>query len=64
METVKIEEEKGRETSGGPYFYVVEGNTLVHISEYAIRTYESKDEVVYDVPKSKVVEKVVNMHIC
>ena len=59
METVKIEEEKGRGTSGGPYFYVVEGNTLVHISEYAIRTYESKDEVVYEVPKSKVAEKVV-----
>jgi hypothetical protein len=39
VETVKIEEEKGRGTRGGPYFYVVEGNTLVHISEYAIRTY-------------------------
>jgi hypothetical protein len=39
VETVKIEEEKGRGTRGKPYFYVVEGNTLVHISEYAIRTY-------------------------
>jgi hypothetical protein len=58
-ETVKIEEEKGRGTRGGPYFYVAEGNTLVHISEYAIRTYEYEDKVVYEVLKSKVTGKVL-----
>jgi hypothetical protein len=57
-ETVKIEEEK-QGTHGGVYFYIVEGNTLVHISEYAIRTYKYKKKVMYDVLKSKVLGKVL-----
>lgn len=59
--TVKIKEEVGRGTRGGPYAYVVEGNELVHVSEYAIRKLSSKyeDEVIYEVPMSKVTGKVL-----
>ena len=60
-ETVKIKEEVGRGTRGGPYVYVVEGNEFIHISEYAIRESSGKykDEVIYEVPKNKLVGKTM-----
>ena len=60
-ETVKIKEEVGRGTRGGPYVYVVEGNEFIHISEYAIRESPGKykDEVIYEVPKNKLVGKTI-----
>lgn len=59
-ETVKIKEEIRRGTRGGPYVYVVEGNELVHVSEYGIRLPgEYEDEVIYEVPMNKVVGKVL-----
>lgn len=60
METVKIREEVGRGTRGGPYVYVVEGNELVHISEYATGRLPGKyDEVIYDIPKNKLAGKIL-----
>jgi len=60
-ETVKIKEEVGRGTRGGPYVYVVEGNELIHINEYASRKLPGKyeDEVIYEVPKNKLVGKII-----
>ena len=58
---VKVIEGRGRGTRGGPYVYVVEGNELVHISEYAIRTLSGKyrDQIVYEVPVEKVKGKII-----
>ena len=39
---VKVVEERGRVTRGGPYVYVVEGDELVHISEYAAKNWNMK----------------------
>jgi hypothetical protein len=52
---VKVEEERGRGTRGGPYVYVVEGNELVHISEYALKVSQDKyrNEIVYELPVEK-----------
>lgn len=60
-ETVKINEEVGRGTRGGPYVYVVEGNELIHISEYAIRKLLGKyeDEVIYEVSKNRLAGKTI-----
>jgi len=59
--TKKVKEERKRGTRGGPYIYVVEGNELVHISEYSIKTLPGKfeDEVVYEVPMENVSGKVL-----
>ncbi|MEM0082925.1 MAG: hypothetical protein QW102_00215 [Candidatus Nezhaarchaeales archaeon] len=59
VEIIEVKEEVGRGTAGGPYTYVVEGNQLVHISEYAINKRPGKweDEVVYEIPKSRVIGK-------
>ncbi len=53
--TVKVVEERGRGTRGGPYVYVVEGNELVHISEYALKTLPGKyrDQIIYEVRKGE-----------
>lgn len=61
QETIKIKEEVGKGTRGGPYVYVVEGNELVHISEYADKKLPGKyeDEVVYEVPANKVAGKAL-----
>jgi len=56
---VKVVEERGRGTRGGPYVYVVEGDELVHISEYAAKKLEYEDEAVYEVPRSKLVGKII-----
>jgi len=60
-EIVKIKEEVGRGTRGGPYVYVVERNELIHISKYAIRKLPGKyeDEIIYEVPKNKLVGKTI-----
>ena len=60
-EIVEIREEIGRGTRGGPYVYVVEGNELVHVSEYAIRKLPGKweDEIVYEVPRDKLAGKTL-----
>ena len=60
-ETVKIKEEVGRGTRGGPYVYVLEGNELIHINEYASRKLPCKctGEVIYEVPKNKLVGKTI-----
>ena len=59
--TVKVIEEKGRGTRGGPYVYVVEGKELVHIGEYAIRSLpgEFRDQIIYEVPVEKVKGKTI-----
>ena len=59
-EMVKIKE-VGRGTHGGLYVYVVEGNELVHISEYAIKKLlgDYNDEVIYEVPKNKLIGKTI-----
>jgi len=50
----------GRGTRGGPYVYVVEGDELVHISEYATGSSLGKyDEVIYEIPKNKLAEKTL-----
>jgi hypothetical protein len=61
LDVVKIGEEIGRGSRGGPYVYVVEGNELIHISEYAIRRWLGKyeDYVIYEVPRSKVLGKIL-----
>jgi len=60
VETVKIKEKVGRGTRGGFYVYVVEGNELVHINEYATRKSLGKyDEVIYDIPKNKLAGKIL-----
>ena len=58
---VRVVEKRGKGTRGGPYVYVVEGNELVHISAYAIRTLQSKyrNEIVYEIPVEKVKEKII-----
>jgi len=58
--TVKVVEER-RGTRGGHYVYVVEGNELIHISEYAIRIFSGKyrDRVVYEVSVEKVRGEIV-----
>ena len=60
-EIVKIKEEVGRGTRGGPYVYVVERDELIHISEYAIRKLPGKyeDELIYDIIKNKLVGKTI-----
>ena len=57
-EIIKIEEIK-KGTRGGRYVYVVEGNKLIHINEYAIRIYEYRDILIYEVPKNKLMEKTI-----
>jgi len=58
VEIVEVEEEEGRGTAGGPYTYVVEGNQLVHISEYAIRKRPgNRGYIIYEVPKNRVAGK-------
>lgn len=51
--------ERWRGTRGGFYVYVVEGNTLVHISEYAIRKVQVNDEIIYEVPEEKLSGKTL-----
>jgi len=53
--------EEWRGTRGGSYVYVVEGDELVHINEYAIRTIPGKyrDQIVYEVPVEKVKGKII-----
>ena len=60
-EIVEIREKIGKGTHGGLYVYVVEGDSLVHISEYAIRKLpgKRKDEIIYEVPKDKLVGKIM-----
>ncbi|MEA3420425.1 MAG: hypothetical protein U9Q97_01960 [Acidobacteriota bacterium] len=54
QETIKIEEEVGRGTRGGPYVYLVDSLELVHISEYAIRESPGRGEnqIIYELPSS------------
>jgi hypothetical protein len=59
METTIVREEIGRGTRGGPYIYVVEGNELVHIDEYAIKRGKHGNIIIYEVPKDKVAGKVI-----
>jgi hypothetical protein len=61
QQTVKVKEEVGRGTSGGPYVYVVEGNELVHVSDYAVKKLQGKysDEVIYEIPTYKVAGKIL-----
>jgi len=58
VETVKIREEVERGTRGGPYIYVVEGDELVHISEYT-KGSRSEYEVIYEIPKNKLAGKIL-----
>ena len=48
-------------TRGSKYFYVLEGDELVHISEYAIARLPGKweDQVIYEVPLDKVSGKPI-----
>ena len=61
QEIIKIRETVGKGTRGGDYFYIAEGNELVHINEYAIRRGLGKydDELVYEVPLNRLSEKVL-----
>jgi len=46
---IRISEEIGKGTRGGKYTYVVEGNELIHISEYAIKKLPGnwKNKIIY-----------------
>jgi len=59
--TTIIREEIGRGTRGGPYVYVVDGEELVHISDYAIRRVQDEywGVVEYEVPVGRVAGKVL-----
>lgn len=61
QETIGIKEEVGKGTRGGPYVYVVEGDELVHISEYAVKKLPGRyeGEVVYEVPVNKAAGKAL-----
>jgi len=54
---MKVVRERMRGTYGGLYIYVVEGNELVHISEYAITKKEHENVIIYEVPEDKLIGK-------
>lgn len=52
---IMIREPAKRTTRDSEYFYVVEGNEFVHISEYAIRNVKNEfGELIYEVPIERI----------
>lgn len=51
--------EKWNGTYGAHYVYVAEGNTLIHISKYAVKTNKDDKWIYYEVPIHRVLGKDV-----
>jgi hypothetical protein len=51
--------ERWRGTKGAYYFYVVEGNELVHVGDYALSSNKHENIVIHRIPVNKVTGKTI-----